>query len=511
MEKVWTQFWAGPANWLDRRVPRYASNRRLMAYVAGVIVSGLGLLVGAFWIGRPSLSLELALWVAICLGAEYLWLETISGEGTESMATTANLAAVLLLPLPAAVCVIAVSVFVATRLIQRRDWVKSFFGLGQMTWTALLVGGLFHLFHPGPVDSLRSFREAGAILGFVVVAAGYFFANTFLVVGAMAIDRNLPFWQTWRTNYAYRNAVLSSLGLCTLTPLLVLSVLSFGEAGALLFFLPLLLIKNQNREYINLDKAMSALIQTEKLAAKGEFAASVAHEIRNFLSVLSGHAQLLQIKAQRLNEPSILGHCDAIRQQIQLLSTLTKGLLEFSHREVEIQRFDVNRMILESIDFVRLQNSFDDVEITPTLEPDLSEIEADPAQLNQVMLNLLLNAAEAMHDAPSAEARPPAIEIRTHRVKSDRISIVVLDNGPGMPRAVAEKIFDFGFTTKKNGHGYGLATCHRIVENHQGKIRVESEQGRGTTFVIELPRKARSASVGASPIAHDEEGARGAA
>lgn len=486
-----------PPEWVRRWFGRYAENRRLMLYVSAVLGLGLCILVsaaclwargGAFF--GPTLPIyHIVLWLIFSLGAEFLWLETITGEATESMASTFNLAVLCLVPLPASIWIITLSVFLATRLIQKRDWVRSLFGLAQMAVTALVVGLVFLLFHQdGRITSVSSFSTWQTGVAIVAMASVYFMVNTCLVTAAVSLDRGLPFWSTWRTNYAYRNSVLSSVAMFSLSPLLLMSFLTVNYAGVLLFFLPLLIIKNQNLEHINLQKATEALISSERMVAKGEMAAEVAHEINNYLGVLSGHTQLLAMKASRIGENSLQEHCDTIRKQVQLLSTLAKGLLDFSHKEVRIERFDLNHHILQTLDFVKPQNVFDGVTLTPVLEPDLGEVEADPGQINQVLINLLKNAAEAMRDHEDGRTAPPAIEVRTRTAKGT-VRIEVADNGPGMPKAIAEKVFEPGFTTKNYGHGFGLATCYRILQKHEGRIWVESETGQGATFVMQFPKK----------------------
>ena len=107
---------------------------------------------------------------------------------------------------------------------------------------------------------------------------------------------------------------LSSSALFALSPILLLSYLSLSYPGVLLFFLPLVIVKNQNREYINLQKMTQAMIATERMAAKGEMAAEVAHEINNYLAVLSGRTQLLLLKADRIGDSSMRSDAEIVRQ-----------------------------------------------------------------------------------------------------------------------------------------------------------------------------------------------------
>jgi signal transduction histidine kinase len=516
---------------LRRLLPRYAENAPLLGYVLGVwgVGCALALLFGGSLAGL--FSVPFFLWFAISLGAEMLWLETLSGDATDSMASAVNFAVIFLYGRHLSLWIIGLSVFLATALIQKRDWVHSLFGFGQMVITALLAAFAFRLGHAGGI-TLESYRHPLVIASMILSGVVYFFANTFLVARAVSLERRIPFWATWRQNYGYRNSIVSTIALFSLSPLLILSFLSLGYPGVLLFFLPLLIIKNQNREYINLQKMTQALISSERMAAKGEMAAEVAHEINNYLAVLSGRTQLLLMRAGRAGNQAMCSDAEIIRQQIGRMSTLAKGLLDFSHKEIRVEPFDLNKLVRDTIEFVRPQNLFDGIELVPEIDPELGEVQADGGQMQQVLINLLRNAADAMRDqrrkhaAPDAKAEPekgeepaasgegnlpetaaPAsigrITVRTARASHGQVGVSVQDNGPGIAKQNMPRIFEPAFTTKPDGHGYGLATCYRILQNHGGRIWVESEPGEGAIFRMEFPRKSR--------VEGDEVGVNGGA
>jgi signal transduction histidine kinase len=487
----------GAGGLLTRLLPRYAGNRRLLGYVTAVALGGAALT--AFG-GGPTgalVTLPFVAWLAFSIAAEFLWLETLSGDCTDSMASTANLSVLFLFGGGLALWIIALSVFFATRFIQKRDWFKTAFGVGQMSITAFLAAWAYRTLHPEPL-TFEAIRDPWNLAAMVAAATVYFFVNTWLVAGAVSLERGTPFWETWRKNYAYRNSIVSGLALFALSPLLALSYLTLGYPGVVLFFVPLLIVRNQNREYIHLQRMTQALIATERMAAKGEMAAEVAHEINNYLAVLSGRTQLLLMRAQKAGDDSMKADADVIRQQVVRMSTLAKGLLDFSHKEVNIRLFDLNKLVIDTAEFVRPQNLFDRVDLVTATDPELGEVQADPGQLQQVLLNLVKNAAEAMRDArpplQPGEAPDPAqkdgrIEIQVSRGAKGAVRVSVIDDGPGMSRQVAGKVFEPGFTSKRDGHGYGLATCYRILQNHGGRIWVESEEGKGAAFHLELPRR----------------------
>jgi len=501
------------AGWLHRLLPRYAENGRLLAYVLLVVASGFGLLAWRFPGWDAILSLPFVLWLVFCVASEILWLETVSGEGTESMATTFNVGVLCLLEPRLSLWVVVISVVLATRFIQKRDWVKTLFGLGQMAWTALVAAAVYHALQPEPA-STTSFRAFDTGLAMTAVCAIYFLLNTFLVAGAVSLERRTPLFATWHKNWGYRNAVVTSLALFTLSPIMILSYLSLGYVGVVLFFVPLLIVKNQNREYIHLQKMQQQLISTARVAAKGEIARHVAHEINNYLGVLSGRAQLIQLKAQRIGEESMKADAEIIRQQVVRMSTLAKDLMELQPKELNLSRFELNRLILETIDQITPQKIYEGIELVPELDPEMGEVQADHLRLQQVAINVCKNAAEAMRGAESP-SDPMRIVLRTRRAAHGMVRIEIQDSGPGMPRSVAEKIFE-GFTTKKTGHGFGLATCFQILRLHGGRLWVESELGEGATFILEFPKRSKvpgSGEGGATKAGESEPGAesRGAA
>ncbi len=478
----------GPQPALFRLLPKYAGNRRLLLYAAVVVAVGPFLLLKTGESAHSLMSVCFLAWLGISLAAEFLWLESVSGDCTDSMASTVNLSVIFLHASAPALWIIAVSVFLATRFIQKRDWVKSFFGLGQIAVTAWVCLRVFTAIQPAALDE-RVLREPATAVGMVAVGVCYFLVNTGLVALAVSLELRTPFLATWRTNFVYRNSLVSYVALFALSPLLVLSFLALGYPGVVLFFLPLLIVKDQNREYIHLQKMTQALISSERMAAKGDMAAEVAHEINNYLQVLSGRTQLLLMRAARAGDEAMKGDADIIRQQVDRMSALAKGLLDFSHKGVQLRVFDLDRLVLDTVDFVRPQNLFDRVELVTEVGAGAGQVQADPGQLQQVLINLLRNAAQAIREAaPSPEEMHGRIEVRTATGRKGTIRVVVTDNGPGMAADVVAHVFEPGFTTKDDGHGYGLATCYRILQNHGGKITVQSELGCGATFVLELPR-----------------------
>ncbi|MDM7913985.1 MAG: sensor histidine kinase [Candidatus Eisenbacteria bacterium] len=488
----------------NRVAAGYQGNRRLTAYVGLTVLAGVGLL----WLRAPSspiLSVSFLLWFLFSLAAELLWLQTPTGDASDSMASTFNVAVLYLFGSGLSLWIIGLSVLIATRFIQKRDWIHSFFGLGQIVLTAYVAGALFEVlaggtgsighfsaFLPIPTISYISLGYPGALMFFpafrllgalVLCMVAYFFVNTLLVAGAVSLERGTAILPTLQTNYLYRNAVLSSAALFALSPILLISYLSLGYPGVLLFFLPLVIVKKQNSEYIALQRAEQQKIAMERMAAAGQIAGAVSHEMNNYLTVLSGRTELLRRKWQKAGIHDYDRDGEILWTQIGRLQTMARQMTEFARNKMEVSVFDLNVLCREMVEFLGPQNDFDNVRLDLVLEEGLPLAKADRGQIQQVLLNLYKNAADAMRDA-GTEGRE--IRVRTSWERT-YLRVEVEDNGPGVPRSAVARIFELGFTSKEYGHGFGLATCLKILQNHKGRIWVEPRPGGGARFILTWP------------------------
>ena len=225
------------------------------------------------------------------------------------------------------------------------------------------------------------------------------------------------------------------------------------------------------------------LLLSGRLAAVGELAAGVAHELNNPLAAVQGYAQFLTMR-QDLDE-SMRSDVDTIYEQAQRASRITANLLQFARKhEPERSSICINNVIENCVDLHAYRMKVNNIEVSTDLDHELPDSMADFHQLQQVFVNLITNAEHAMTKAHGKGM----ISIKTHR-SDEAIRITVADNGPGIPEEDLARIFDPFFTTKEvgQGTGLGLSICFGIVEQHSGTIRVESELGKGATFIVELP------------------------
>jgi two-component system, NtrC family, sensor kinase len=223
------------------------------------------------------------------------------------------------------------------------------------------------------------------------------------------------------------------------------------------------------------------LVQAEKMAAVGKLSAGVAHEINNPLTGILTNASLM-LEDLPADHP-YRDDLQTIVNETLRCRKIVKGLLDFS-RQTKPQRtlLHVNEIMEDVLALVRNQDAFKGVTVAYDLDPDLPTILADADQMRQVVLNIVLNAAEAM------SGRGGVLRLSSRGDVARRgIELRFADTGPGLPDDVRARMFEPFFTTKKTGTGLGLSIVYGIVERHQGHILVEPTPGGGTTFVITLP------------------------
>lgn len=229
-----------------------------------------------------------------------------------------------------------------------------------------------------------------------------------------------------------------------------------------------------------LQKMQEALLQSEKLAAMGRLTSQIAHELNNPIYGIMNTLELLKTeippesKRRRILELSL--------SETQRLAEMLRNMLSFSKPEEEKRRpVKINELIEGILLVMEKQMRESNIKVETFLDPNLPEIMASTNQMRQVMINILKNAKEAMPNGGT-------LMIKTIR-EEDKISIFIKDSGVGIPDQNKDKVFEAFFTTKQKvkGVGLGLSVCYGIIKDHQGEIKVESEEGKGATFIITLP------------------------
>jgi len=263
------------------------------------------------------------------------------------------------------------------------------------------------------------------------------------------------------------------------------------------------LIKNAGQTHIELERSREHLLQSEKMALVGKLAASTAHSIRNPLT--SVKMRLFSLSRSLDLSDTQKEDFDVISEEIRHIDTIVQNFLEFSRPpKLKMQRISPSVVVDMAIQLLEHRLKSYDVNVKVVRNNMLPEIEADPEQLKEVLVNLIVNACEAMEKWDSSmisdgavllydreNPRPGEereIIIQEESKPSEEIIIIrVSDNGPGFPESIQKKIFEPFFTTKDEGTGLGLSIASRIIEEHHGWMDVTSKEGEGTTFSINLP------------------------
>ena len=268
----------------------------------------------------------------------------------------------------------------------------------------------------------------------------------------------------------------------------------------------------ENRHYVEelqrtlseLRQSQTALVQAEKMASLGGLVAGLAHEINTPLGVLQSSTQTIESAARKMHNwlqeqfpqqvgdaarfiDVLSGTANASQAACARIDTVVTNLREFTQlNRGEYRRASIHEGIESALNLAN--HAFgNDIEVVKDYG-DLPEIECSPRELNQVFMNLLLNASDAIHQGGTAGA----IRLRT-RSREDFVEFEIEDNGSGIAAEHLEKIFDPGFTTKgvRVGVGLGLAICYQIVDAHRGRIEVNSRVGEGSSFTVTLPVNSR--------------------
>jgi signal transduction histidine kinase len=234
-------------------------------------------------------------------------------------------------------------------------------------------------------------------------------------------------------------------------------------------------------------RAMSeGLLRSERLATAGALAAGVAHEVNNPLAAISS---LVQIVRDRSDDPRSREQLEQALEQMERIATALKDLMELARpREEQRRRCELGVVAERTLRLLRYDRGFRTCRLELQLEPGLPLVDAGPDRIQQVLMNLLLNARDASSATPGA-----AIEVRT-RLAEGFVVLAVSDTGEGIAPENLDRVFEPFFTTKDPGAGtgLGLAVCRDIIRAHDGKLDIDSEPGRGTTVELSVPVYARA-------------------
>src|SRR5438552_996573 len=243
-----------------------------------------------------------------------------------------------------------------------------------------------------------------------------------------------------------------------------------------------------------LDDLREQLMESQRLATIGTIAAVIAHEFNNLLTPIISYSQFALQSADG-PEPDMELICKALSKAFGSATKAGKictSMLGLARGESTFGKVEVQKLVDEVLLVLARDPQKDGIALRVQVQPGL-QVFGDPVQLEQVLLNLLINARQALLGAGSGGS----LTIKGNQLDNGQARLQVIDTGPGIPEKLQPKIFEPFFTTKgttkkgeAKGTGLGLAICKEIVEHHRGRIEVQSEVGRGTTFTIYLPQDA---------------------
>jgi len=240
----------------------------------------------------------------------------------------------------------------------------------------------------------------------------------------------------------------------------------------------------QNRQIKKITRQLrrqqKAMIQHEKMIAMGQMAAGITHEIANPLASMDSVLQLMQRRPEKLRPEAVT----TLRDQVERINQIIQQMKAFAH-PVEMQRqlASLNECVEQTLEMVRFDPRMKNVKIHREFSPDVGAMEFMPHALQQVLVNLVVNALDAMHEKPD-----PVLTLRTLR-RDDGVVIEITDTGAGIHPEHMPRLFEPFFTTKPvgKGTGLGLSISYTLIQKQGGTISCKSLPGQGTTFIIRLP------------------------
>lgn len=219
-------------------------------------------------------------------------------------------------------------------------------------------------------------------------------------------------------------------------------------------------------------------------ATLAQLAGGLAHELKNPLSTLSLQLSLLREQWEKSREPAArrsVQTLDKLLAQVEQLNEILEDFLRYARTDrIELQPASLNAIVEQVVDFVKPEAAARQVEIRTYLDLDLPELPLDTVRVRQALLNLLINARQAL------EPRGGHVSVITRRADGEAL-VEVVDDGPGMDEATRARAFDLYYSTKKSGSGLGLPTVRRILEAHGGRVDLQSAPGHGTRVRLHFP------------------------
>ena len=275
-----------------------------------------------------------------------------------------------------------------------------------------------------------------------------------------------------------------------------LKVLAISASQLAITLENLSLLEETQQAYSRLKALQDQTIELEKMATRGVMSAEIGHELNNFLAVVVGNVELLEVHLANQNYDRLGKHLNSVSTTLSKIRNFTENLMDLRpiSSSKEIVSFD--RLLVEVVEYLRPQKRFSGVDIVMPDEVGPIPFQADTTQLQQLLYNLFHNAADA---TVGRDRREITVGVQTLPRKGS-FQLSIKDTGAGFDPELLSKAFREKFTTKESGHGFGLVVCRRIIDNHGGELNIESAPGEGSCITITFPLAIEVAATQPIPV-----------
>jgi len=287
------------------------------------------------------------------------------------------------------------------------------------------------------------------------------------------LERDIRRGKVWHGEFLGRTNTGSS-------PLLAATVSPVrDDHGSILAYMYLAQNITETRQLQNL------IIQMERMSTRGEMAGEIAHEINNYLTILGGNLDVILMLLAQGDHEKLQQKFESMKEVLAKIARFSDGLMGSNDTETERTQCDLNLLVEGLVAFLKPQNRYDGIHIQLDLDDTLPPATVGVGQLQQVLVNLLNNAADSIHEHGREDGH---IRIVTAwEPREGGIKVRVSDNGTGIPAGIVSRLFRERYTSKARGHGLGLINCRRIIDSHRGRLEVESREGHGAHFALTIP------------------------
>ena len=363
----------------------------------------------------------------------------------------------------------------------------------------ILTMGISSWVYQGLAQGINFVEAPQLIAVFLLTILVYFGLNSGLLSVVIALSEDLSPRTVWMKNHSWTIGylfVLAAIGY-----LMVMVNYALGKWAIVVLLLPVLLTRKVYGQYMDLKKMQDQLIQSERLAAVGQMAAGISHEIDNPISVIMGYSDYLLKKTP--SSDSRIEDIKVIRKEAERCKATTREFLDFSKPKVQVETISINLAIRNAISLLRHERVSRSIKIIFEEDHTLPDIKGDLKKLEQVFVNIMLNAFQAMPTGGSLRISTSVAEnphrhekaffsrIWSNESKDDVVKVEFEDTGCGITKENLKRVFTPFFTTRsqEGGRGLGLFVSHQIIQEHGGSFEIKSDSGRGTSVAVTLPFK----------------------